>query len=133
LRFEDRFYDDPATIGRIAATFPGILSVADTARIFADSRRDAVEAFIERLDKLPTAKSHLDEATGHYDTFDEHTGWHKHHAGRKGEIGRWRRELSPTQVAAVERILRPWMERFGYRPATPRDYMLKVGDFQVVR
>jgi hypothetical protein len=133
LRFSDRFFDDPATISRIAATFGGTLLDADKARIFAETRREEVENLIARLEELPTASTYFNERTGHDDTVDEVTGWHKHHAGRKGEDGRWRRELSPQQVAAVEQRLWKWMERFGYPPEMPQPppYVLTVGRFGI--
>ena len=102
---EDRFFDDPATLDRIAATFGVALSETDKARIFADTRRDAIEKFIAGLDGLPTASSHFDEITNEQDTFDEVTAWHKHHAGRSGEVGRWRRALSQYQITTIERRL----------------------------
>ena len=129
LKFEDRFFDDPATVDRIAARIPGVLSAADSARIFAGLRREAVDAFIAGIETLPSAETAFDEITGKWDTHDQITGWHKHHAGRSAEIGRWRRELTPEQVAAIERRLGHWMERFGYAPATLRraPYTLRVG------
>jgi hypothetical protein len=57
LRFEDRFFDDPQTIPRIAATLPGLLSDADRDRIFAETRRGAIDSFIAGLATLPTAQT----------------------------------------------------------------------------
>ena len=135
LRFEDQFYDDPMTIEKIAATFHGELSDYDRDRIFSETRRGAIEVFITKLETLPTAESDYDELTGQQDTYDQLTGWHKHHAGRKGEIGRWQHELSPFQVAAIEERLRPWMESFGYQPRTPRPplYVLSIGRYEISR
>jgi hypothetical protein len=42
------------------------------------------------------------------------THWHTHHAGRTGEIGRWRQMLTEEQVLEVERLLGDWMDRFCY-------------------
>jgi hypothetical protein len=134
LRFEDRFFENPATITRIAAKLPGTLGEADSARIFNEMQRDAVDAFIAELETLPTTRHQIYEATGQSDTFDTVTGWHKHHAGRTGEIGRWRHDLSDAQVSTITRVMRPWMERFGYHPITPRrvPYLLTVGHFEVL-
>ncbi len=133
LRFRDKFYDDVTTIERIAATFHRPLSAADRDRIFAETRRSAVEDFIAKLETLPTAKSHIEPRTGQHDTYDELTAWHKHHAGRKGEVRRWQRELSPQQVAVIEGRLRPWMETFGYQLTTPPrpGYVMTVGRYEV--
>ncbi|MGA3398912.1 MAG: hypothetical protein ABSC95_06805 [Acetobacteraceae bacterium] len=134
LKFEDRFFDDPGTVERIAATFPGTLSESECRRIFERLRRDAVDAFIANLETLATANSMFDEMTGQWDTYDGASGWHKHHAGRDAEVGRWRRELADQQVLTVERRLRPWMERFGYLPITSRRdaYVLSVGQYGIV-
>ena len=133
LRFEDRFFDDRATIERLAATFGGTLSGTDKTRIFAETRREEIEKFIANMEALPTAMTYFNDRTGRDDTLDEVTGWHKHHAGRKGEVGRWRRELSAPQVAAVEARLRAWMKRFGYPPETSPapPYVLTVGRYEV--
>ena len=117
LKFENRFYDDPATIDRLAATFGRPLARADRDRIFAETRRDAVEAVIAGIDALPTA-ARLPVQSDPDDRHDLVTGWHKHHAGRKGEIGRWRHDLTEDQVAAIEAKLRDWMRYFGYQAHT---------------
>lgn len=134
LRFEDRFFDDPATVERIAAMFPGVLPLSESRRIFDELRRAAVDAFIANLEALPTTESSLDDLTGQWDTYDEVTGWHKHHAGRDAEVGRWRRELSDRQVLTIESHMQPLMERLGYLPITPRRgaYMLRVGQYGIV-
>jgi hypothetical protein len=55
------------------------------------------------MDRLPGILQ--DRVSG--DRLDPQTHWHTHHAGRTGEIGRWRRELSPAQAdAVVERLQR---------------------------
>jgi hypothetical protein len=135
LRFEDRFYDDPLTIEMVAATFRRKLSDPDRDRIFSETRREAIDAFIANLEVLPAMESNFDALTGQQDTYDPVTGWHKHHAGRKAEIGRWQRELPAAQVAAIEQRLGPWMKRFGYRPITPEapPYVLKTGRFEIMR
>lgn len=134
LKFEDRFFDDPGTVERIAALFPGVLPNSVSKRIFAQLRRDSVDAFIASLETLPTTECHFDGVTGQWDTYDEVTGWHKHHAGRNAEIGRWRRDLSDLQVMTIQQRMRPWMERFGYCPTTSRQnpYALSVGRYGFV-
>jgi hypothetical protein len=134
LKFEDRFFDNPETIERIAALFPGVLPRDDGRRIFARLHRNAVDAFIAGLETLPTKGSHFDGVTGQWDMYDQVTGWHKHHAGRNAEIGRWQRDLSDFQVMAIKQRMQPWMERFGYSPTTPRrnSYVLRVGNYGVI-
>jgi hypothetical protein len=110
LRYEAGFADCPATLDRIAAGFGGVLSVADRQRIFSETRRPAIEAFIEQLEVMPTA---LRPAPN--DLVDPVTKWHRHHANRTGEIGRWRHTLAPLQAAAIEQDLGDWMTSLGYR------------------
>ena len=110
FRYEDRFFNDPATITTIAATFGHALSDADRDRIYAETRRSAIEAMIANLDSSPTVFHHADPA----ETLDTVTQWHRHHAGRTGEIGRWRGILSAEQVRDIECGLGEFMERFAY-------------------
>jgi hypothetical protein len=133
LRFEDRFFEDPRTIERIAAMFPAELPHGAAMRIFDELQRDAVDAFIGNLEALPTTESGLDEVTGQWDTYDDVTGWHKHHAGRTAEVGRWRRELTDLQAQTIQNHMQHWMERFGYLPMAPRRgrYVLSVGQFGI--
>ncbi len=109
LRYEAGFADDPTTLDRVAAGFGGVLAAADRARIFAETRRPAIEAFIGQLDKLPTAVR-----PDPNDLVDTVTQWHNHHANRTGEIGRWRRMLTPPQAAAIELRLGDCMNSLGY-------------------
>jgi hypothetical protein len=134
LRFEDRFFDDPRTVQRVASLFPGVLPAGESLRIFDALRRDVVDAFIADLDGLPTAVSQFHDVTGQRDTYDAVSGWHKHHAGRTGEVGGWRRHLSDVQVRTIERRMRPWMESVGYDSIGSRGaaYGLSIGRYGVV-
>jgi hypothetical protein len=122
LRYETGFIDDPATLDQIAVALGGTLSFADRTRIFADTRREAVEAHIAKLPELPTAV--LDTASG--DVVDTATQWHTHHANRSGEIGRWRHLLTLADVAIIEERLGDWMAAFGYQ-AEVTPYTRAVG------
>lgn len=134
LHFEDRFFEDPATVGRVAALFPGTLSPGSSARIFAALRRDAVDAFIADMDDKPTTQTAFNAVTGRQDVFNVATGWHRHHAGRTGEVGRWHRDLTNFQIRAIEHRMRPWMERVGYDAVTSRgaSYRLSIGRYGMV-
>lgn len=114
FRYESGFADEPATLDIIAARFGGVLAVPDRERIFAETRRPAIEAFIEQLDKLPTA---VRPSPGNL--VDTVTKWHHHHANRTGEIGRWRKMLTPRQVLMIEQRLGPWMDAFDYPASQP--------------
>ena len=109
FRYEAGFPDDPFTIDRVAAGLGAVVRAADRERIFAETRRPAIEAFIRQLDELPRA---LRPAPN--DLVDPVTKWHRHHANRTGEIGRWRRELTPAQEAAIQQNLTRWMSFMGY-------------------
>jgi hypothetical protein len=109
LRYEAGFIDAPATLDHIAAGFGGVLDPDDRARIFAETRRPAIEAFIAQLDQLPTA---VRPSPGNL--VDTVTQWHNHHANRTGEVGRWRHSLTQPQAAAVELRLGNCMNSLGY-------------------
>ena len=109
FRYEAGFPDAPTTIDRIAAGFRATLSATDRDRIFAETRRPVIEAFIQQLEQLPRA---LRPAPN--DLVDPVTKWHRHHANRSGEIGRWRRELTRPQAAAIEHDMADWMQSLGY-------------------
>jgi hypothetical protein len=110
LRYEDGFIDDPATLDRIAASFGGRLADADRGRIFAETRREAVEGYIAGLAERPATVR--DAASG--DLVDPTTQWHSHHAHRSGEVGRWRHMLALAEVAIIEQRMQHCMAAFGY-------------------
>ncbi|HEX5326528.1 MAG TPA: sulfotransferase domain-containing protein [Acetobacteraceae bacterium] len=113
LRYETGFTDDPATIDRLAGSFGRPVPPAERDRIFAESRRGAIEKLIDQIEELPTAKR-----IG-TDLLDSTTQWHRLHAGRTGEVGKWRRTLTDSQVGRIEARLQDWMAGFGYAPSRP--------------
>jgi hypothetical protein len=110
LRYESGFVDDPDTLALLAARLGGTLAPQEQARIFGESRRAAIERYIASIDKMPTTL--WSRQTGDY--LDPVTHWHRHHANRTGEIGRWRRVLSPSQTAIIDSSLADWSAKFGY-------------------
>ena len=112
LHYELGFIDDPGTIDGVARLMGGTISRARRDEIFRSTRRPAIEAFIAGLERQPTTIVDRDG-----DVYDLASHWHRHHAGRSGEIGRWRRMLYPAQVDGIETALRGWMQCFGYRLA----------------
>ena len=106
LRYEAGFVDDPATLDRLAARLGGVLPVAERSRLFAATRRPEIERHIAGMARMPGVLVHRE--TG--DLLDPKTHWHSHHANRTGEVGRWRRILTPAQAEAVQARLRGWME-----------------------
>ncbi len=111
LRYESGFIDDPTTLDRLAAACNGELQAPTRAAIFAATRRAAIEARIARLDDLPTT------VTDGADVVDLVSQWHRHHANRTGEIGRWRRLLDADAVALIDRRLAGFMAAHGYQQA----------------
>jgi hypothetical protein len=112
FRYENGFIDDVKTLDLIAGTFHKPLAATDRTRIFACSRRAAIEAYIAELPRRPTTRVNKRRPD---DVFDPVTQWHTHHAGRTGEIGRWQHMLTKGQVSEVERRLGSWMDDFSYR------------------
>jgi hypothetical protein len=112
FRYEDGFTETLKTFDRLAGMFGGALDEAARARLFARSRRAAIEQQIARLAELPTALR--DPRSG--DVLDSDTQWHLHHAGRTGEVGRWRQRLPVAAAVAIERRMGPWMRQFRYLP-----------------
>ncbi len=108
--YDAGFTDDAATFDRLAGTFGGRLSAAGRTALFEGSRRAAIEWKIARLEELPNV-SH-DPASG--DIVDLDSQWHRHHAGRTGEIGRWQRLLPPEAVRHIEQRMERWMRQFGF-------------------
>jgi hypothetical protein len=110
LRYEAGFADDPLTLDKLAARLGATLSAPDRSRIFAATRRREVERYIAGLPGKPGVLIH--RPTG--DLLDPATHWHTHHANRTGEVGRWRRVLTPAQVAEVQTRMGAWMAAHFY-------------------
>jgi hypothetical protein len=101
LAYEGRFFEKPETL----AALDGVLGLntAAAARqvIFDRLRRGEVEKHIANMPRMAGVLQ--DRVSG--DMLDPRTHWHTHHAGRSGEIGRWRHGLTAGQVARVEERL----------------------------
>jgi len=93
LRYETGFFDDPATLTRLAGHLGYSPAAPALDTIFQASRRAAIEEYIAGLPSLPGVLQ--DPVSG--DRLDPVTHWHSHHARRDGEIGRWQRLLTPAQ------------------------------------
>ena len=100
--YETRFFEQPETVPALAAHLGLNTPATACGEIFASLGREAVEQHIARLPTLPGILQDIKSG----DRLDPQTHWHTHHAGRTGEIGRWRHQLSPIQARAVEDRLR---------------------------
>jgi len=129
LRYEDGFAERADTVAALAARMDRALPAEAVATIHAQTTRAAIDSFVSGLATLPTAIA--DRGTG--DVVDTVTQWHSHHAGRTGEVGRWRRLLKPDQVAAIESRLGDWMAAFNYpQSAAPPAIRLTVGRYGII-
>jgi len=106
LTYESNFFDDPGTLDRIAGHLGLCLTGSDRDRIFASNRRSEVEKHIAGLDCLPGALRERNSG----DLLDPVTHWHSYHAGRDGEIGRWKRILTTEQVRDVQLCLADYFQ-----------------------
>lgn len=113
--YESGFTETQAVFDDLAAALGGTLTAEQRHTLFASSRRRKIEEKISRLAELPSAW--LNPATG--DLLDRDTQWHRHHAGRSGETGRWRQALAPQQVVEIEQNLAEFMRNFDYGRENP--------------
>jgi hypothetical protein len=96
--YETKFFDEPATMLGLARLMGVTLSHEAAQESFDRLRRSAVETLIKGL---PQQKGVLrDLVSGDY--LDPVTQWHTHHAGRSGEIGRWRHSLAPEDARQIQ-------------------------------
>lgn len=108
FRYEEKFYDDPASVARIGRMIALSSDPLLEAAIFARYRREAVRDFSARLVELPP------ERLGRVGEFrmDRLTQIHQTHVG-DGRIGKWR-DLAPDIRRALTDRFRHFLDRFGY-------------------
>lgn len=103
LRFEDGFFDDPATIGAIARAL-GLQPTEEAAmRIFDRYRTEAVRQFAQALQQ---------DHAGGGTAMDPLTQIHATHIG-DGRIGKWR-DLPVSMRKELSGFFAPFLDRFGY-------------------
>ena len=110
LRYEDRFFDDPAAVGRLARHLGLAPDPAAEARIFAAWRTEQVRAFAATVAALPAERVVSD---GRVFLFDKLTQIHRTHIG-DGRVGKWRDRLDPATAGELTRLFAPFLARFGY-------------------
>jgi hypothetical protein len=98
LAYENKFFENPATIPALAAHCGFSLPPGQATKTFNALRREEVEKHITTMPQLPGIL--MDRKSG--DMLDPKTHWHTHHKGRTGEIGRWKHFLSPEQAQACQ-------------------------------
>ena len=108
--YESGFTEAAGVFDDLAAALGGRLTAAQRDELFAATRRDKIEEKISRLAELPCVWRN--PVNG--DLLDRDTQWHRHHAGRSGESGRWRRMLPAREAAHIEQRMADFMRSFGY-------------------
>ena len=110
LRYEDRFFDAPDSVRRVARHLGLRVTAADRARIFAAWRTDAVRSFAAGVAELPAARVVRD---GGVYLFDRVTQIHRTHIG-DGRSGKWRERFDAPTQAELTRLFAPFLAGFGY-------------------
>lgn len=108
LRYEDRFFDDPTSVGRIARWLGLDPSPTLVCTIFGRYETAAVRSFAARIAQLPEERIVMAGRS----RMDQVTQIHEPHIG-DGRSGKWR-ELPPTVGEEMTRIYWPFLQRFGY-------------------
>ena len=108
LRYEEKFFDDRASVERIGRMIALPTDPALEATIFARYRREAVRNFAARITELPP------ERLGRVGKFnmDQLTQFHEIHVG-DGQVGKWR-DLAPDTRRALTIRFCHFLDRFGY-------------------
>jgi hypothetical protein len=109
LRYEDRFFENPASGDELAHALGLQLESGVIEAILARYGTEAVRSFAARLPALPPERL-MKFGTSHL--FDRVTQIHGPHIG-DARSGKWR-ELPGAQQASLTRLFGPFLERFGY-------------------
>jgi hypothetical protein len=108
FRFEDRFFDQPGSVDRVAALLGIGCDPAVKQEIFGRYRTEAVRCFADSLGELPPERL---TQVGAY-RMDRLTQVLGPHIG-DARSGKWRDLPLPVQ-AELTRWFRPFLDRFGY-------------------
>ena len=110
LRYEDGFFDDPATLRRIAAHLGVTPGAAVLDAIFARWRTDAVRARAAAVPTLPPEQRSPDGAPV---MLERRTLVTRTHIG-DGRSGKWREAFDAEPGGRMTRFFAPFLIRFGY-------------------
>jgi hypothetical protein len=110
LRYEDRFFDDPATVRRLAGCLGIEVPDADLDRIFRTWRTDAVRAFAATVATLPPERRGGD---GGRLVLDRETLITHRHIG-DARIGKWREFADAETRRRLTQFFAPFLFSFGY-------------------
>lgn len=112
LRYENRFFDDRASVERIASWLGAGVTAETIDDIFDRYRTEAVREFAARLDDLPVERIQANKIT----RLDRLTQIHRRHIG-DGRTGKWRDLPIPIQNE-ITGIFGPFLDKFGYDRST---------------
>ncbi len=110
LRYEDRFFDDPEAVTRVARHLGLDVAAPAQARIFAAWHTEQVRAFAAAVPGLPPERLVND---GRVFLFDRLTQVHRTHIG-DARSGKWRERFDAPTRAQLSRLFAPFLARFGY-------------------
>jgi hypothetical protein len=110
LRYENRFFERPETVGALADYFGCTVSEAEQTRIFEAYTSERVKQFSQALDTLPAARL---KAIGDWTRYDDVTQIHRTHIGDQ-RVGKWREYFDAAQQAAINTRLAPYLRAFQY-------------------
>ncbi len=127
LRFEDRFFDEPASVARMAARLGMASDPALTDAIFARYRTEAVRDFSRRLEALPPERLTM---VGPF-RMDRITQILAPHIG-DARTGKWR-DLPASVQLELTRWFRPFLDRFGYAVSPPNHLRARKQDSSLKR
>ena len=108
LRYEDRFFADPATVARLAVQLGLAPTAAAREAIFARYTTEAVRDFTRTVPDLPPERLARDERV----TFARLTQIHHTHIG-DARSGKWR-DPPGNLPEELSRFFAPALERLGY-------------------
>jgi hypothetical protein len=108
LRYEDRFFDDHASIIRVAQWLGCDVQPDTATQIFDRYRTDAVRSFAARIGELPANRIAM---VGKF-RMDRITQILAPHIGN-AQSGKWR-DLPQQGQQELTRLFRPFLQRFGY-------------------
>ena len=108
LRYEDRFFDDAATIERIAETIGVPVDPVARETIFARYTTEAVREFAQQVADLPAERLQMVAGV----PMDKVTQILAPHVGDTS-VGKWR-GAPPMHQAELNRLFAGFMERYGY-------------------
>lgn len=108
LRYEDRYFEEPGSISRIADVLGVVVEAPEIASIFDLYRTDAVRRFAERLEELPPERR---QRVGEW-PMDKLTQILGPHIG-DGRTGKWR-DLSQPLPSELTAFFAPFLGPLGY-------------------